>query len=116
MPKRGWVMVTKVKVKMNMCGKEHVVIVDTIGPNNYSVEVQSDCPNVRAFMRKLDRLTMDDLVEKYTSRIFDRMRNSSMSATCLVPHGILSAAWMEAGLWSKNLAKKQERNTIEFLE
>jgi hypothetical protein len=44
------------------------------------------------------------------------MRNSQMSATCLVPHGILSAGWMEAGLWSKNLAMRQERNTIEFEE
>ncbi|NYT11405.1 MAG: hypothetical protein GKC03_02500 [Methanomassiliicoccales archaeon] len=109
-------MVSRVKVKMNICGKEHIIIVDTIGKNNFSLVVESDCPNVLAFMKGLNRITMDDLVEKYTSRIFDRMRNSQMSATCLVPHGILSAGWMEAGLWSKNLAMSQERNTIEFEE
>jgi hypothetical protein len=109
-------MVSRVKVKMNMCGKEHIITVDTIGKNNYSLVVGSDCPNVQSFVKGLNRITKGDLVEKYTSRIFDRMRNSQMSATCLVPHGILSAGWMEAGLWSKNLAMSQKGNVIEFEE
>jgi hypothetical protein len=57
-------MVSRVKVKMNMCGKEHIIAVDTIGKNNFSLEVESDCPNVRTFIKGMDLITMDDLFAK----------------------------------------------------
>ena len=101
---------------MNMCDKEHVITVTELGPGNYEVQVETECPNVKEYMRGFRRLGLDDLTDKTNSRIFDRMRVAKMSATCLVPSGILSAGWMEAGLWAKSRALGKERNEIEFIE
>lgn len=43
------------------------------------------------------------------------MRVTKMSADCLVPAGILTAAWFEAGMIAKSLAKSKKNNNVEFI-
>jgi hypothetical protein len=43
------------------------------------------------------------------------MREAKMSANCLFPAGLLSAAWLEAGLVAKSRAKEKKSNRIEFV-
>jgi hypothetical protein len=38
-----------------------------------------------------------------------------MSANCLALAGVISAGWMEAGMTSRNNAKKNKANDVEFL-
>ena len=38
-----------------------------------------------------------------------------MSANCLFPSGLLSAAWLEAGLIANSRAKEKKGNRIEFV-
>jgi len=54
-------------------------------------------------------------IDKRNSKVFDRMRVTKMSANCLVPAGILSAAWLEAGMIAQSNAKKNKENSVEFV-
>ena len=38
-----------------------------------------------------------------------------MSANCLVPAGLISAGWVEAGMIAKSNAKKNKCNEVEFV-
>ncbi|MCG7845008.1 MAG: hypothetical protein MIO90_06220 [Methanomassiliicoccales archaeon] len=109
-------MTSKVKINMKVCEKTTEVEVTDNGDGTYSIAVTSPCPNVQEFARTLEVLTMEDLVDKPNSRVFDRMRVTKMSANCLVPAGILSAAWVEAGLIARSRALGMGANEVRFLE
>ncbi len=111
----GVAMTSKVKVHMNVCDQVTEISVRDNQDGTYSVSFESDCENVKEFFQGLENIDLSDLSDKENSDIFDRMRESRMSATCLVPVGLLNAGWMEAGLLSKNLAKECGENTIEFI-
>lgn len=101
---------------MRVCSHETVVEASDNGDGTFNIRVESPCPNVREFARTLEVLTMDDLTDKSHSRVFDRMREVKMSANCLVPAGLLSAAWVEAGLVARSRALAQRSNEVLFLE
>lgn len=109
-------MTSEVKVHMNVCDQVTEISVDDNEDGTYSVSFDSDCKNVKEFFQGHESLDITDLSDKKSSRVFDRMKESKMSATCLVPIGLLNAGWMEAGLLSKNLAKECGENKIEFIE
>jgi hypothetical protein len=109
-------MVSKIKVEMRVCEKTTEVEATDNGDGTYSIKVDSPCPNVQEFASTLEVLTMDDLIDKANSKVFDRMRVTKMSANCLVPAGILSAAWVEAGLIARSRALGMGSNEVRFLE
>jgi hypothetical protein len=106
---------SKVKVHMNLCGKTSIVEVTQTTEGTYKVQVTTACDNVKEFVSGLEELTITDLIDKRNSKVFDRMRVTKMSANCLVPAGILSAAWLEAGMIAQSNAKKNKENSVEFV-
>jgi hypothetical protein len=108
-------MSSKVKVNMNICDKVTIVEVNQTPDGLYSVKVTSPCENVMEFASGLEELTIADLTDKTNSKVFDRMRVTKMSADCLVPAGILTAAWFEAGMIAKSLARSKKNNNVEFI-
>jgi hypothetical protein len=100
---------------MNICEKVHTITVTTNENGNYDVHIATDCPNVKEFSEGLTDLTMDDLVDKVNSRVINRYRTVKMSANCAVPSGVLSAAWLEAGMIARSRARDKKCNVIEFL-
>ena len=108
-------MTSKVKVNMNLCGKTSIVEVTQTPEGTYKVQVTTACDNVKEFASGLEELTITDLIDKRNSKVFDRMRVTKMSANCLVPAGILSAAWLEAGMIAQSNAKKNKENSVEFV-
>lgn len=109
-------MVSRVVVEMRVCAHRTEIGATDNGDGTFNIKVESPCPNVREFARTLEVLTMDDLTDKPRSRVFDRMREVKMSANCLVPAGLLSAAWVEAGLIARSRALAQRSNEVLFLE
>ena len=101
---------------MRVCEHQTVVEASDNGDGTFNIKVESPCPNVREFARSLGVLTMEDLTDKSRSRVFDRMREVKMSANCLVPAGVLSAAWVEAGLIARSRALAKGSNEVIFLE
>lgn len=109
-------MTSKVKIEMKVCDRTTEVRATDNGDGTFSIDVTSPCPNVQEFARTLEVLTMEDLTDKAHSRVFDRMRVVKMSANCLVPAGMLSAAWVEAGLIARSRALGMGSNEVRFLE
>ncbi len=108
-------MTSKVKVNMNLCAKTTIVEVTQTPEGTYKVQVTTPCDNVKEFAQGLEELTLNDLTDKRSSKVFDRMRVTKMSADCLVPAGILTAAWLEAGMIAQSRAKKVKFNSVEFV-
>lgn len=108
-------MASKVRVYMEICDRVSTVEVRDRGDGTYAVKVKTACPNVREFVEGLEVIDLTDLSDKKNSKIFERMRNSKMSANCLFPAGLLSAGWLEAELISRNRAKDKKGNRIEFI-
>lgn len=108
-------MTSKVKVNMNLCGKTSIIEATQTPEGTYRVQVTTACDNVKEFASGLEELTLTDLIDKRNSKVFDRMRVTKMSANCLVPAGILSAAWLEAGMIAQSNAKKNKENSVEFV-
>jgi hypothetical protein len=100
---------------MEICDRVSAVEVTDQKDGTYAVKVKTACPNVREFTTGLEILNLIDLTDKRNSRVFERMRESKMSANCLFPAGLLSAAWLEAGLIAKSRAKDKKGNRIEFI-
>ncbi len=109
-------MSSKVRVRNNVCNKSSTIEVSMNGNCEFDVSIESDCQNVTRFAEFLPVLTMDDLTDKKNSIVIRTYQEQEMSANCLVPAGILTAAWMEAGMVSKNRFKAVERNCVEYIE
>jgi hypothetical protein len=98
-------MTSKVKVNMTVCGKAHVITVDMTPEMEFLVAAETDCENVREFIDALGKLSLTDLSDKKSSKVWEVFKNVRMSANCLVPAAVMDAAWMEAGMLSKNRAQ-----------
>lgn len=109
-------MSSKVRVKSNTCGKTSYIEVTMNDKMEFDVKINSDCQNVCRFATFLPPLTMNDLTDKKNGAVIRTYQEQEMSANCLVPAGILTAAWMEAGMLSKNRFRSVERNCVEFVE
>jgi hypothetical protein len=108
-------MTSKVKVNMRLCGKTHLITVDTVEDGDFKCHIETDCANVREFSEGLDKISLNDLTDKANSAIVEKYRHCKMSANCLAPAGLISAGWLEAGMIARSNAKKNKSNDVEFL-
>jgi hypothetical protein len=90
---------------MTICDKTHLIEVEMTPDMEFEVRAETDCENVREFIDALGRLNLTDISDKKASKVWDIFKNVRMSANCLVPAAVMDAAWMEAGMLSKNLAQ-----------
>jgi hypothetical protein len=101
---------------MKTCGKTHKVTVVMNADGNFDVKIESDCPKVALFGENLRYVTFEDITDLDKSRLNKREIRGDMSPPCLSPIAVLDAAWIEAGLLSKTLAKRVKENSIEFTD
>lgn len=109
-------MTSRVKVKMKVCDREHIIAVSQREDGDFDIMVETKCDHVREFVEMLGTLSIVDLTDKKNSKVWECVKNSKMSSTCLTPAAILNAGWLEAGLLSKNLAKSYGSISIEYLD
>lgn len=109
-------MPSRVKVRMSVCDREHIIEVSQREDGDFEVKVETQCDNVKEFVNMLGTLSIVDLTDKKSSKIWECVKQAKMSSTCLTPAAILNAGWLEAGLLSKNLAKSRGSICIEYLE
>ena len=108
-------MTSKVKVNMRLCGKTHYITVNMREDGDLDCKIDTDCVNVKEFSEGLEKVSLNDLTDKDNSGIVDRYCHCRMSANCLVPAGLISAGWMEAGMIARNNARKNKANDVEFM-
>ena len=104
-----------VVVHMNFCKKTHKITVKQKDDGDFYLHVASDCPEVKDYAKMIgDTLTLEDLTDMHNSKIFSYDNLERVTPTCLAPNGIINAAWLEAGMMSKNLAKEVGQNVVDF--
>ena len=104
-----------VVVHMNFCKKTHKITVKQKDDGDFYLNVASDCPEVKDYAKMIgDTLTLEDLTDMRNSKIFSYDNLERVTPTCLAPNGIINAAWLEAGMMSKGLAKEVEENVVDF--
>jgi hypothetical protein len=108
-------MTSTVKVNMRLCGKTHIITVNTREDGDLDCRMETNCVNVKEFSEGLEKINLNNLTDKANSGIVDRYCHCRMSANCLAPAGLISAGWMEMGMISRNNAKKNKANDVEFI-
>ena len=109
-------MTSKVRVNMFPCENKSVIEVQSTEDGDYIVKVTSTCKKAEKFVEGLGSLSITDLTDKKESKIYREFIASDMSANCLVLSGVLTAAWVEAGMIARSNARKGIPLSIEFVE
>lgn len=97
------------------CKNTSEIEVNTTDDGDYTVKVNSSCKKVTKFVDGLGPLSMTDLTDKKESKVFRDFINSDMSANCLTLSGVITAAWMEAGMIARSYAKLGVPLNIELI-
>lgn len=108
-------MTSKVRVSMFPCENASVISVTSDGEGGFSLEVSTTCPKVRRYIERLGELSIDDLTNKREGKIYREFLASDMSCNCLVASGVITAAWVEAGMIAGSNARKGVPLSIEFV-
>jgi hypothetical protein len=98
------------------CENKSEIEVHSTEDGNYAIEVTSTCTKAKKFIEGLGPLTLTDLMDKKESKIFRDFIASDMSANCLILSGVLTVAWVEAGMIARSMAKKGVPLSIEFID
>jgi len=103
-----------VKVNMKLCGKVHNVTVTPGDDGMFDVNIETDCENVREYVKRISKISMEDITDMSGSKVMSYDSTMMMTPTCLVPKGVLYAAWLEIGMISPSRAKDVKENSISF--
>ena len=109
-------MTSKVRVNMFPCENKTEIEVQSTDNGDYVVKVYSPCMKAKKFIEGLGPLSLTDLTDKKESKIFKDFISSDISANCLVLSGVVTAAWVEARMIARSMAKKGMPLSIEFVE
>jgi hypothetical protein len=109
-------MTSKVRVNMFPCENKSVIEVQSTEDGNYVVKVTSTCKKAEKFVEGLGPLSLTDLTDKKEGKIFRGFIASDMSANCMILSGVITAAWIEAGMIARSVTKKGVPLSIEFVE
>ena len=108
---------TTVVVDMALCDKTHKITVRLKEDGDLSLHIATNCENIREYAKRLgDTVTVTDVTDWMSSKIYNQENCSAASITCLAPAGIMSAAWIELGMISKNRAEEVRANCVRFVK
>lgn len=103
-------------VDMAFCDKTHKITVKLKEDGDMSVRITTDCVNIKNYAKNLgDTLTVQDVTDWKGSKVYDEDVCAPASITCLVPTGVINAAWLELGMLSRSKAKDVKVNCIRFV-
>jgi hypothetical protein len=98
------------------CENTTDITVNVNDEGEYVVKATSTCKKAEKFVEGLGPLTLFDLTDKTSSKVFKDFIASDMSANCLLLSGVMTAAWVEAGMITRSMARKGVPLAIELLE
>ena len=110
-------MVSKVKANMRTCSKTSVVTAEMLEDGEtIRIHIATDCDHVKQYAKLLgDTISINDCLDYSTSKVFSDDVRLGLSLPCLVPSAVMNAAWMEADMLSRSIAKRAGTNDNEFV-
>jgi hypothetical protein len=99
---------------MKTCSKTNRVTATLNDDGTIGIEIESDCPNVQEYARRLKVITIDDVTSFAGSKVVDPEIRASLSVPCLTPIAVFDAAWLELGMLSKSCARSVKENSVSF--
>ncbi len=109
-------MTSRVRVDMSLCDFKTIIDADSQPDGTVKVKIRSECRDVREYGKALKSAGPEDYTSIKGSRIFDLAAESRLTPTCLVPTAVFNAIWLEVGMISKTLARKEKSICIHFEE
>lgn len=105
-------MASVIHVNMNTCCRTAKVTVSRRDDGDLDVSIESDCQNVCEYARRLTRMTEMDVLDFPNSVVNREGVRDPLTATCLVPMGVVYAASMELGMMSKRIGDSVHADEI----
>jgi len=106
---------SKVRVDMRLCRHETEIEAKDRGDGVLDITITSECKDIQYFAKLISSLGPEDYTDIKASKVYDLASQAKLTPTCLIPAALFNACWIEAGMISKNLAKKEEHICIHFL-
>jgi hypothetical protein len=110
------IMTSRVKVNMFPCGNTSLIEATRNNDGDFELKITSSCQKAVKFVEDLGPLTLFDLTDKSSSKVFRNFIDSDMSANCLLLPGVLTVAWVEAGMIARSMVKKKIPLSIELVD
>ncbi len=81
------------------------------------ITMVSDCKQLRDMAAALEGgVSSDDILDVYNSRVMKPEVRGTVCLECLAVPAIFNACWLEEGMISKSLARKNGSNSVDFDE
>lgn len=103
------------KVDSGRCDRRTTIRAELAGAGSVRVKIVTDCPQVRMFGEALGEMSIRDLTKHVLSNPVYMAADRTVGPECLVPCGVISAVWTEAGLVSKNILKRFGSMSINYV-
>ncbi|MDO5853690.1 MAG: hypothetical protein Q4Q62_06555 [Thermoplasmata archaeon] len=107
-------MSSTIVTNMAVCDKTVKVTATAREDGDIDILIESNCSAVQHFAETLTKVTMDDIMNFETSTINKEEVRGNMSMICLAPIAVYQAAWMEAGMLSRNIYRKLGPITMDI--
>ena len=114
MKRRVTIMPTVFSVDSGRCDRRSRIKTEMAGGGKIKVTIVSTCPDVRKYAEKMKELSIRDIAKSILENPIYQTASGTVGPECLVPCALVSAAWTEAGMVSKNLLKRYNNMCIRF--
>jgi hypothetical protein len=108
-------LVSRVKVVAPICDHRTEIIARSC-QDGICLEIFSDCPTIQSYAEMVKDLSKDDLMDLKGSKVIDLASEAGLTATCLIPTAIFNVCWLEMGMISRTMAKRNPNLCIQFIE
>jgi|GEM_PF-535489 len=109
-------MATTFVVESHICSHT-TTITSTNEGGKFCINVDSSCSRIKDYALKIPPLTLKEIIKTFCDNpIYTIASSNRIDPNCLVPCGISYCMWTEAGLISKNLLARFDRQYIRYVD
>jgi len=110
-------MTTIFEVKSSVCGNKTTIAAEKIDSTRIDISLETSCPKIKEYSEEIKELNFMEICKGFTQNpIYVRAASSHLTPDCLVPCGVVMAAWAEVEMMSKNLLRRVEPHSIIFIK
>ena len=102
-----------VTVKMGTCGNVTKISVTRGEKGRFTVGIESSCHSVRSYALLVKEITMEDIMGVRENIVLSYDNIRILTPSCLVPSGVMTAAWLEIGMLPVEMVKERS-SSVSF--